>query len=78
MYKITNLSEAKKYLNYLSKKPLSEFDCEEYLPLQEFFFKDTSDGVRSDIQTFIFNAYLDGKISFDELLKEIQNNGGNI
>ena len=76
MYKITNLNEAKKYLDYLSKKSVSEFDIEEYLPLQEFFFNDTTDGVKSDIQAFIFNDYLNGKISFDTLLKEIQKNGG--
>lgn len=76
MYKITNLSEAKKYLDYLSKKAVSEFDIEEYLPLQGFFFKDNSDGVESDIHAFIFNDYLDGKISFDQLLKEIKKYGG--
>ena len=76
MYKITNLNEAKKYLDYLSKKSVSEFDIEEYLPLQEFFFKGATDGVKSDIQAFIFNDYLNGKISFDALLKEIQKNGG--
>lgn len=76
MYKITNLSEAKKYLDYLSKKAVSEFDTEEYLPLQEFFFKGNFDGVERDIHAFIFNDYLDGKISFDQLLKEIKKYGG--
>ena len=76
MYKITNLNEAKKYLDYLAKKPISEFESEEYLPLQEFFFKNDSDGVESDVHTFIFNDYLNGKTSFDDMLEEIKKYGG--
>lgn len=79
MKKLNNLMSVKAYLDHLSKKPISDFDSEEYLPLEEFFFdkKNEYSAIESDCRAFIFNDYMDGKISFEQMLCEIKKHGGN-
>lgn len=77
MVKLKNLEDVKEYLDYLAKKPVDSFECEEYLPLEEFFFNgEKYNKIESDCRAFTFNEYMDGKISFEKMLNEIKKYGG--
>ena len=74
MIKLNSIEEVKSYLDRLKLKNIDDFQGEEYLPLDEFFIGICQHNSELNIQLrqFTYNMYLDEKIIFEEMVKEIE------
>ena len=74
MLKLISLEDVKGYLDRLKLKEANEFQGEEYLPLDEYFMKicQHNSVLDTDMRQLTFNEYMDGKITFEEMLAEIK------
>ena len=74
MVKLITLEDVKRYLDRLKLKEVNEFQGEEYIPLDEYFMKicQHNSVLDIDMRQLTFNEYMDGKITFEEMLAEIE------
>lgn len=69
--KLNNLSDVQHYLDKWCNVPAEKLQFDFYVPLEEFFAPNEKDAIQMDLRCFIYNDYMDKKISFEEMLKQI-------
>lgn len=69
--KLNNLSDVQHYLDKWCNVPAEKLPFNFYVPLEEFFAPNEKDAIQMDLRCFIYNDYMDKKISFEEMLKQI-------
>ena len=69
--KFDSLLDVQHYLDKWCDVPEEEVPDDFYVPLEEFFAPNEKDVTQMDLRCFIYNDYMDKKISFEEMLKQI-------
>ena len=69
--KLANLLDIQLYLDKWCNVPAGKLPFDFYVPLEEFFAPNEKDVTQMDLRCFIYNDYMDKKISFEEMLKQI-------
>lgn len=69
--KLNHLLDVQRYLDRWCDVPAEDLPDDFYAPLEEFFAPNEKDAVQMDLRCFIYNDYMDKKISFEEMLNQI-------